>query len=108
MRSADAVVFHTERDIERLKSARPNPFFGRFDYSEDGSEDVRTMYIGTSGVNIPDVPEGFILNHNAPIAALYYNPAGGTYRTPRDGAKRATVYLKRSLAIEDAPPKRHR
>ena len=102
VRSADAVVSYAAKDIDTLRAARPNPFFGRIDFSEEGSEDVQTMYIGTSGVNIPNVPEGFILNHSAPKAALYYNPAAGAYRTPRDGTRRATVFLKRSLAIEDA------
>lgn len=102
VRSADAVVSHAADEIDRLRAARPNPFFGRIDFSEEGSDEVQTMYIGSSGVNIPDVPEGFILNHSAPKAALYYNPAAGTYWTPRDGTRRATVFLKRSLAIEDA------
>ena len=101
VRSADAVVTYSDERLKDLRAVRPNPFFGRIDYSEGTDTDVRTMYIGKSGVNIPDVPEGFILNHGAPLAALYYNPAAGLFKTPK-GARHATVFLKRSLAIEDA------
>ena len=69
VKSADAVVANDREQLEKRRAVRPRPFFGRFDYVDDKSEDGQTIYIGNSGVNIPDVPEGFILNHNAPACS---------------------------------------
>ena len=100
VRSADVVASHARGALEKIKSARNNPFFGRLDYSEDGSENVRTVYIGRHLVNIEDVPNGLVINYNAPIAELYYNPSG-FYEAPR-GKQSASVYLSRTLTVEEA------
>ena len=100
VRSADAMVSHDQNMLGKLKSARNNPFFGRLDYSEEGIENVRTVYIGRHLVNIRDVPDGLVIKYDAPVAELYYNPSG-SYETPR-GKRSASVYLSRALSIEEA------
>ncbi|MYC06203.1 MAG: hypothetical protein F4X57_03350 [Chloroflexi bacterium] len=100
VRSADAVTSHAKEMLTRLKSARNNPFFGRLDYSDEGREDVRTVYIGRHLVDIKDVPDGLVIKWDVPVADLFYNPSG-IYKTPL-GKRSASVYLNRSLSIEEA------
>ncbi|MCY3638505.1 MAG: UvrD-helicase domain-containing protein [Chloroflexi bacterium] len=109
VKAADAALAHAKETLGKLESARNNPFFGRLDYSQEGSDDVRTVYIGRHLVNIKDVPNGLVINHNAPLATLYYNPGAGKYVIPADGkrvrkdvTREATAYLNRTLAIEEA------
>ena len=91
-----------------LRSGPPEavPYFGKVDYSEGKDADsVRTIYIGRHHMNIRDIPDRFIVNHNAPAAALYYNPAAGRYVVKgRRGEiiHEAKVYGTRSLKIEDS------
>ena len=100
VRAADAMVTKDREMLEKLRSARNTPFFGRMDYSEEGSDDLRTVYIGRHLVNIKDVPNGLVIKYDTPVAELYYNPSG-FYETPR-GKQSASVYLSRFLTIEEA------
>ena len=109
VKSADATVAHAQDMLGKLRTARNKPFFARLDYSEKGSDDVHTVYIGRHLVNIKDVPSGLVIDHNAPLATLFYNPGAGKYVIPADGrrvrediTREATAYLNRTLAIEEA------
>lgn len=101
VRSADAVAANKKKELERVKMARNQPFFGRLDYSEGQDSKVRTIYLGKTGLRIEDVPNGFIINWENPIAVIYYNPAQSSYDTPH-GKRDAKAHLKRELDIEDA------
>ena len=105
-RSADVALAAKKASLEQIRAARSNPYFGRVDYAESEDPDsVRTIYIGRNHMNIRDIPDGFIVNHNAPAAALYYNPAAGRYVVKDrrgDIVHEATVYGKRTLTIEDS------
>ncbi len=100
-KAADSVKAMAKAALEDLRAARSRPFFGRIDYTDSQNGDTRTIYIGEAGINVSDVPEGFIVNHNAPIAALYYLPAQDFYDAPR-GRIKANVHLKRNFTIQDA------
>lgn len=101
VKAADTATDMHKENIERTKKARNNPFFGRLDYSEGQDGEVRTIYIGRSGLQIKDVPNGLIVNWAAPVADLFYRPVQGFYNAPR-GRIDTTVHLKRELTIEDA------
>ena len=100
-KAADIIKGITDEALEKLESARSKPYFGRVDYALQGdSGEVSTIYIGDINVSHDD-PRYFIASYNAPIARLYYSPAEGYYQTPK-GRKRASVHLKRMLAIEES------
>lgn len=101
VKAADINAAMHKESIERTKKARSNPFFGRLDYSVGQDGEVRTIYLGRSGLSINDVPDGQIINWESPVAALYFNPMQGSYDT-RNGKRDANVHLKRELTIEDA------
>lgn len=107
VRSADAVQAGKEYRLRILVNARNHPYFGRIDYSENDGP-VRTVYIGRFNL-IPDVPDGFVMSLDAPVAQLYFNPTARGYVVKRDGVKiqndifrEAKVYQKRIFTIEDA------
>ncbi len=89
-----------EEGQRRAKSVRDRPYFGRIDYFIADEEDASTIYIGEVNLN-SDNPRYFIASRNAPIAELYYNPAGGSYAPPA-GKVSARVNLKRMLTVEEA------
>ena len=99
--AADAATVEQKKMLEQVKAARDRPFFGRIDYSEGQNGEVRTIYIGRSGLQIEDVPNGLIVNWAAPIADLFYRPTRDFYDAPR-GRIDTTVHLKRELTIEEA------
>ncbi len=101
VKAADKVKALTHVGLDELRLERNSPYFGRIDYSTGTDETVKSIYIGNINVSNFDEPQYFIANHNAPIAALYYNPAAGSFKSPK-GEQHATVYLKRSLSIEEA------
>lgn len=101
VRSADAVAANKKETLERVKMARNKPFFGRLDYSDGQDGEVRTIYLGKTGLRIEDVPDGQIINWENPIAVIYYNPAQDSYDTPH-GKRDVKAHLKRELDIEDA------
>ena len=105
-RSADVALAAKKASLAQIEAARSSPYFGRVDFStsEEG-ETVRTIYIGRHHMNIRDIPDGFIVNHNAPAAALYYNPTAGGYVVKAGGKeteKAAKVYKKRTLTIQES------
>ena len=99
--SADKATEMAADMLAKIKAARNEPFFGRIDYSVGENGEVRTLYFGKSGINIKDVPQGMIVNWEAPIAALYFRPNLGFYDAP-GGRVDVKVHLKRELEIEEA------
>ena len=98
--AADIIKDMQDDDLTQAQRVRNRPYFGRIDYSTEEEGDVFTIYIGDVNLNNEN-PRYFIASRNAPIAELYYDPAGATYKEP-SGYVDATVYLKRMLTIEDS------
>ena len=85
-------------DDERLRhltDARPSPYVGRIDICKESSDQREMHYFGSH--NIED-----IRSWQSPIAALFYDPASGSYRGPKGQPITATVQLKRIFEIEDS------
>ena len=86
--------------LEKVRSVRNRPYFGRIDYSTGVEGEAATIYIGDVNIYHED-PRYLIASRNAPIAKLYYSPADGFYEPPA-GRQNASVHLKRTLTIKDA------
>ena len=106
-KAANALNRQQEAGLEKLRTARHNPYFGRIDYSTGAGADTDCVYIGDAHLDHED-PRCQIMSWQAPIAKLYYQPTAGFYDVPtrrKDVPTRrqdASVHLKRTLTIEDA------
>lgn len=89
--------------LERLKN---QPYFGRVDFREEGSEEIEKIYIGTSSLMDEEEKDFLIYDWRAPISSIYYDYAPGPveYRTEEE-----TVYgdmsLKRQYMIRNGKMK---
>lgn len=87
--------------IEKYEKMIEAPYFGRFDYLEDGSRDVEKIYLGLH--NVMDVKLNNILVYDwrAPISSVFYQYELGrvAYKSPM-GELEGEVSLKRQYKIE--------
>lgn len=105
VKAADTIVQMKKEKRRELMDSRSNPYFGRIDYILDGDERIRTAYIGSFSSGITGIPDDLqppVVHRNAPIARLYYNPAAGTFSVQGRPVRKASVYLKRFLTIDNA------
>lgn len=77
------LLFHHENMLRKNKAALKKPYFGRVDYTEEGSGNKESLYIGKNGVS-KDRTEVIIVDWRAPVSTLYYeNELGrGSYDVP--------------------------
>ena len=97
-RTADLVQQMRIRELQGLKSALPQPYFGRVDYLQTDPQDekAKTIYIGEKGIGDTNV-----VNWTAPVARLWYiNDNDSKYRAPA-GEISVRVDLRRFLRIRD-------
>lgn len=93
-----------EKARQKLAKALVEPYFGRLDFQEEGSEQKQPLYIGKSGTEDEDSDNPLVVDWRAPIASLFYSFTGGdgpaTYVSP-DGPISGTVHLKRNLVVRN-------
>ncbi|GBF73829.1 hypothetical protein PA598K_02151 [Paenibacillus sp. 598K] len=87
---------------ERLELLEKEPYFGRLDFQEEGTEEPAVLYIGKRGMDREGGLQPYIIDWRAPVASLFYSFSGGedavVYEAP-DGEVRGEVYRKRNLSI---------
>ncbi|SET68683.1 UvrD-helicase domain-containing protein [Paenibacillus sp. NFR01] len=88
------------KDLAKLK---PQPYFGRLDFQENGEEEPKALYIGKIGVDSEQVSDRpLVIDWRAPVASLFYSFTGGldaaAYEAP-EGLVEGLVYLKRNVVI---------
>lgn len=93
-----------ERVSERIKqytAMLDTPYFGRFDFKEDGYDETEKFYIGLH--NLMDMTDTSILVYDwrSPIASMYYQceVGRGSYTSPV-GVLSGDLSLKRQYSIE--------
>lgn len=86
--------------LERLKS---NPYFGRIDLVEEGSQVPDVIYLGVGSLLDESGDNYLIYDWRAPVSSLYYDygPGPVVYRTPA-GEIRGEMTLKRQYMIRNA------
>lgn len=77
------LLIHNENLLRKNKAALVKPYFGRVDYTELGSDEKESLYIGKNGVS-KDRTEVVVVDWRAPVSTLYYeNELGkGNYYVP--------------------------
>ncbi|MFD1453652.1 MULTISPECIES: RNA polymerase recycling motor HelD [Oceanobacillus] len=89
--------------LERLKN---QPYFGRIDFQEEGSEDIEQIYIGTSSLMDEEEKDFLIYDWRAPISGIYYDYAPGPveYRS-QEKTVHGEMSLKRQFMIRNGKMK---
>lgn len=91
-----------EETRRKLAVAAPEPYFGRLDFQESGTEEPVPLYIGKAGVEDEATGKPIVIDWRAPVASLFYSFTGGDasvdYESP-DGIIEGLIYLKRNLVI---------
>ncbi|MBO9597463.1 MAG: UvrD-helicase domain-containing protein [Cohnella sp.] len=85
-----------------MKRLLPSPYFGRFDFIEDGLGLSEQIYIGVASFVDSDGLSFLIYDWRTPVASLYYDysPGAAAYDTP-GGRVTGTMELKRQYQIRD-------
>jgi len=86
--------------VAQYKKLVDTPYFGRFDFVEDGLGLEEKIYIGLSNVMDRQTHEVYVYDWRAPISSIYYRYEKGpaTYDTPT-GISTGQVLLKRQYKI---------
>ncbi|QJD85611.1 RNA polymerase recycling motor HelD [Cohnella herbarum] len=109
IKQQEAILSERERShklrMQRWKNMKrllPSPYFGRFDFQEDGLSLSEQIYIGVSSFVGEDGLSFLVYDWRTPIASLYYDysPGEAAYETP-GGQIAGTMKLKRQYQIRD-------
>lgn len=93
----------SEKRINRHERMLKTPYFGRFDFTEDGYDDVEKIYVGLYNLIDERTDDIYVYDWRAPISSIFYrNELGkGSYKSPVETIY-GDVLLKRQYKIEDS------
>lgn len=93
----------SERKLEKYKKLLASPYFGRFDFKEDGYEQLDKVYIGLHNLTDPETNDIYVYDWRAPISSIFYRfePGRGAYNAPF-GVIEGDVLLKRQYKIQNS------
>lgn len=93
----------TKKQIQRYRAMLGVPYFGRFDFAEDGSCHREKFYIGLHNLMDSETNNIFVYDWRAPISSIFYSSEVGkaSYIAPV-GTISGYVLLKRQYKIRDA------
>ncbi|MEX2475022.1 3'-5' exonuclease [Marinobacter sp.] len=85
---------------KRLAKLRQSPYFGRFDFHQQGHDQPRPIYIGVHHFYDEVDKENVVFDWRAPIASLFYDYETGpaSYTAP-EGQVNGDIQLKRQFRI---------
>jgi len=97
-----ALIERYQQRIRNLKAIRPNPYFARVDFIEEGSTKKDAFYLGKEMVTDMKTLEQVVVDWRAPVADLYYEGRLGEaeYDCP-EGIIKGEIKLKRQYVFED-------
>lgn len=86
--------------VEKYKRMVDNPYFGRFDFLEEGEQDREKIYVGLGTLTASETYRVLVYDWRAPICSLFYRHELGPaeYESP-SGTVRGEVLLKRQYKI---------
>ena len=87
-------LFVTEKQAKR-------PYFGRIDFTEDGTDEKLKLYIGLSFLESPNPSNPYVIDWRAPISSLYYDYEVGKCKyTSSVDTINGEISLKRQYKVE--------
>lgn len=92
----------SEKRIERYNRMLKSPYFGRFDFLEEGFDEIEKVYIGLYNLMDSENDDIFVYDWRAPISSIFYRCelGKGSYKSPV-GIINGDVVLKRQYKIQD-------
>lgn len=86
--------------MDQLKRMKGAPYFGRFDFKEEDSDETEKIYIGIANLIDENMHEIRVYDWRAPISSIFYQYELGDalYNSPA-GTVRGAVSLKRQYKI---------
>jgi len=93
----------TAAKIKKYEKVLYSPYFGRFDFIENGFGEREKIYIGLHSVIDSKNHEIYVYDWRAPISSIYYRyePGKASYKAPA-GNIEGDVILKRQYKIENS------
>lgn len=94
---------NSRRLIEKYRKAIESPYFGRFDFVEEGYFNKEKIYIGLCSIMDEDGLNIFVYDWRTPIAGIFYQyEAGKAKYNSTEGEFEGEVLLKRQYKIENS------
>ncbi|MDQ1911207.1 RNA polymerase recycling motor HelD [Paenibacillus sp. GD4] len=95
-------LMHAEATRHRVVRMYRTPYFGRIDFTEEGTNDREQIYIGIASVLNEETQEYLVYDWRAPISNLFYDypPGPASYETP-SGTISGMLNLKRQYVIRN-------
>lgn len=95
-----------ERTIKRIKKytrVLNSPYFGRFDFREDGFEDKEKIYVGLYNLIDNETSSILVYDWRSPISSIFYQCeiGKGSYKSP-DGIISGGIIMKRQYKIQNS------
>ena len=90
------------KQIAKHTSMLDTPYFGRFDFKEDGYRDIEKIYIGLHNLMDMKDPSILVYDWRSPVASMYYQSEVGraSYTSPA-GVLSGDLSMKRQYKIKD-------
>ncbi|WP_082232821.1 RNA polymerase recycling motor HelD [Halobacillus massiliensis] len=93
---------HAYDRLARLKRIEKSPFFGRIDFTEEGTDDTEQIHIGVSTIMDEKDDTILIYDWRAPISSIYYDyPPGPAEYTIPDGTIQGELEKKLQYNISN-------
>lgn len=94
---------NTLKRLEKYRKMLLSPYFGRFDFLEDGLADTEKIYIGLHNLVDSKTGDFYVYDWRAPVSSIFYRfePGRASYQAPV-GTISGEVTLKRQYKIQDA------
>ena len=91
---------HKLETLKKYEKMKDKPYFGRFDFAEEG-EERESIYVGYHNIMNDDTYEVLVYDWRAPIASVFYRSELGPtqYKAPY-GEVEGEVFLKRQYEIK--------
>ncbi|WP_047153492.1 RNA polymerase recycling motor HelD [Aneurinibacillus tyrosinisolvens] len=93
---------HARERLKKLMRLKQSPYFGRIDFTEEGSRQTERIYLGLASCLDENEEYFLVYDWRAPVSSLYYDYAPGPveYETP-GGTVEGVMELKRQYIIRD-------
>lgn len=100
--SQSANYGNTLKRLEKFRKMLLSPYFGRFDFLEDGLPGTEKIYIGLHNVVDSKTGSFYVYDWRAPVSSIFYRHELGraSYQAPA-GTISGEVKLKRQYKIKD-------
>lgn len=93
-----------QQQLKNLRISQAEPYFGRLDFQEAGSDAIVPLYIGKAGVQDERTNELLVIDWRAPVSSMFYSFTGqdapASYDSP-EGKVTGDIFLKRNIAIRE-------